>query len=395
MNNWARWGAKLSLVWLLGACADTSAQSEPAGGNASGGAVNMSRPQPDAGAAAAQKDPSTVDAGVDAAASPGAVEPEVMPADSGFDPPKTDTDAGTRGQTDGNYDISCAGLELRLRHCGLLGPGDYSCDEPASEADSCALTCKLIASCSILETTQCGGRMPAPLQQCLDGCKLKQAPFVCVSEGKQIDPSWVCDGRPDCLDRSDEAGCGLPGFACEDNTQTANAVQCDGAAQCKDGSDERGCKLFDCVASGEYIADKFTCDGHEHCLDGSDEHGCAQAICGKQSAASQSSMTRAHIQTPAPACARSWTHASWLRRASTPAPNRRAATPSAYTSVASTPAAATWKPRCAVPARCCRCNAASKRAWRKIPSPARPPCEKFAALRCATAASTAQTSSTK
>ena len=65
---------------------------------------------------------------------------------------------------------------------------------------------------------------------------------MCVPEAQ------VCDGRPQCLDQSDEMDCRRPTKSCE--------------FQCADGS--------------RCIPKKFVCDGERDCVDGTDEFGCGR-----------------------------------------------------------------------------------------------------------------------
>lgn len=58
----------------------------------------------------------------------------------------------------------------------------------------------------------------------------------------------VCDGTPQCLDKSDEAGCQKPSMSC--------SMRCDRDTHC--------------------IAEIFICNGVRDCLDGTDEANCGE-----------------------------------------------------------------------------------------------------------------------
>lgn len=60
--------------------------------------------------------------------------------------------------------------------------------------------------------------------------------FMCGS-GEQILESWVCDGRVECRDMSDESNC----IACTGGGQIPADQKCDGKADCDDGEDEENC----------------------------------------------------------------------------------------------------------------------------------------------------------
>ncbi|XP_078043463.1 terribly reduced optic lobes isoform X5 [Augochlora pura] len=121
-------------------------------------------------------------------------------------------------------------------------------------------------------------------------------PHVCqydeatCSNGECIPKSYVCNGRLDCTDGSDEMRCSPHG--CEPNEYRCNNTQCvskvwrcDGDRDCADGSDEENCQPsrpgspcrnteFAC-ASGQCILKSFHCDLEKDCMDGSDEIGCS------------------------------------------------------------------------------------------------------------------------
>uniref|UniRef100_A0A183ET29 Low-density lipoprotein receptor domain class A n=1 Tax=Gongylonema pulchrum TaxID=637853 RepID=A0A183ET29_9BILA len=99
---------------------------------------------------------------------------------------------------------------------------------------------------------------------------------------------YICDGEPDCRDRSDEQNC--PSFrSCEPNEFKCNngrCVQkmwlCDGDDDCGDNSDEQACTHkvpsdgcspteFKCRDGRQCVPQSFHCDGTNDCHDGSDE----------------------------------------------------------------------------------------------------------------------------
>lgn len=142
------------------------------------------------------------------------------------------------------------------------------------------------------------------------------------SNGDCIPKSYVCNGRLDCTDGSDEMrcsecssdslesasrytfvytiivewfcdtyatgphGCEPNEFRCNNTQCVSKLWRCDGDKDCADGSDEENCapswpgspcrfSEYACN-SGQCIPKTYHCDSEKDCLDGSDEIGCCK-----------------------------------------------------------------------------------------------------------------------
>uniref|UniRef100_A0A8C0RRE5 EGF-like domain-containing protein n=1 Tax=Canis lupus familiaris TaxID=9615 RepID=A0A8C0RRE5_CANLF len=112
--------------------------------------------------------------------------------------------------------------------------------------------------------------------------------FQCLNGNQCIEEKYHCDGAQQCSDGSDELGCWKPSddcsLRCDNKTRCIPRIWlCDGNADCLDKKDEQGCIHAKCSApefrckSGQCVSNSLRCDGNRDCLDHSDEEGCPVA----------------------------------------------------------------------------------------------------------------------
>ncbi|XP_026298181.1 basement membrane-specific heparan sulfate proteoglycan core protein isoform X10 [Apis mellifera] len=188
-----------------------------------------------------------------------------------------------------NHNIDCRNGEDE-KQCGC-GATEFRCTD--GRCIGYELQCNGVEECSDGSDERDCERECTPTQ------------FKCITGNKCIEGIYRCDGQPDCPDQSDEDCANetithatppisqpWPGGAtesrrecdpskemrCDDGQCILLRRKCDNIFDCLDGSDERGCGVcspaeWKC-ASGECIAEIERCDNVIHCADGSDESGC-------------------------------------------------------------------------------------------------------------------------
>uniref|UniRef100_A0A182K0P5 EB domain-containing protein n=1 Tax=Anopheles christyi TaxID=43041 RepID=A0A182K0P5_9DIPT len=183
----------------------------------------------------------------------------------------------------------------RIRTRVDLGDGPVSLGLNCASNEQCQLA-DPYSYCNDEGRCDCSYRTPDDSCRATNtGCS--RGTFQCRSSGICISWFFVCDGRPDCSDASDEEcnfsmlktnsteqranSCPELSFRCEKSGRCiSRAGICDGKPQCPHGEDEVGCDFrksrkcpehtFMC-RSGECLPEYEYCNAIVSCRDGSDE----------------------------------------------------------------------------------------------------------------------------
>ncbi|KAJ8737311.1 hypothetical protein PYW07_000582 [Mythimna separata] len=159
------------------------------------------------------------------------------------------------------------------QNCGACPPGRFTCS--AGSRVQCAEKCNDIVECD-------GGEDEDGCEACAELC----------DDGTCLAAHQICDGQPDCADKSDERDCDQcnrpDDFRCDSDECISYLQRCNGIVECLDGSDEINCnktmitspdepcniEQFKCQSNNVCINKQFECDHNIDCEDGSDEANC-------------------------------------------------------------------------------------------------------------------------
>lgn len=181
-------------------------------------------------------------------------------------------------------------FECDARFCRQ--PNWFKCSEPDGLCIPSELQCNGIENCPDGEDElHCVLNSSRPkfgfgIRQRLASSKCSKFEFQCQEDKSCIPSSFMCDGKKDCRDGSDEVtGClktkdNCKGFFCN-NRRCIGSISwvCDGTDDCGDASDERDCTedckpelgQFLCANNKTCIELNKVCDGSVDCPDESDE----------------------------------------------------------------------------------------------------------------------------